>query len=187
VIARRLFTAWLLALAGFGPAAAQTIGGEFTLQDGAGRQVSQDNFAGRYRLVFFGYTNCPDICPVGLYNIARALALLGPQAGQWAPLFITVDPVRDTPAQMGRYTSLFSRQIIGLTGTPAQIAGVERAYHVYVAPPDPKTGAIQHSDILFILSPQGHFITGLPANTAPAALAMVLRQAMRGGLSDASR
>jgi protein SCO1/2 len=164
---------WLLAV----PAAAQTIGGDFTLQNSAGQPVSAHDYAGKYLVVFFGYTNCPDVCPVTLYNIARALALLGPQADRVAPLFITVDPARDTPALMRRYTALFSPRIIGLTGTAVQIAAVERAYHVYAAP-DSNTGFILHSAILFIMGPGEEFRSGLPADTPPAALAAALRAAM---------
>jgi protein SCO1/2 len=164
---------WLLA----SPAAAQTIGGDFALRDSAGHQVSAHDYAGKYLLVFFGYTNCPDVCPVTLYNIARALVLLGPQADRVVPLFITVDPARDTPALMGRYTALFSPRIIGLTGTAAQITAVEREYHVYAAP-DLKTGLIRHSAILFLMDGRGNFVSGLPADTPPAALAAALRAAM---------
>ncbi len=112
-----------------------------------------------------------------MYNITRALALLGPQADRVAPLFITVDPARDTPALMRRYTALFSPRIIGLTGSVEQIAAVERTYHVYAAP-DPKNGLILHSAILFIMGPDGKFRSGLPADTPPAALAAALRAAM---------
>jgi protein SCO1/2 len=164
---------WLLA----SPAAAQTIGGDFALRDSAGHQVSAHNYAGKYFLVFFGYTNCPDVCPVTLYNIARALVLLGPQADRVVPLFITVDPARDTPALMGRYTALFSPRIIGLTGSVEQIAAVERTYHVYAAP-TPKNDLILHSAILFLMGPDGVFVSGLPADTPPAALAAALRAAM---------
>jgi len=164
---------WLLAL----PAAAQSLGGDFALQTSAARQVSAQDYRGKFLLVFFGYTNCPDICPVTLYNIARALALLGPQADRVAPLFITVDPARDTPALMGRYTALFSHRIIGLTGSAAQITAVEREYHVYAAP-DPKTGLIRHSAILFLMDRRGNFVSGLPADTPPAALAAALRAVM---------
>jgi protein SCO1 len=151
-----------------------TIGGDFSLTDGAGRMVTENDFRGRFLLVFFGYTNCPDVCPVTMYKIARALQLMGSQAANIQPLFITVDPTHDTPALVGKYAALFSSAIIGLSGTSRQIAHVEREYHVYVGPRDPKTGAIDHSAILYVMSPDGGFLSALPDHLSAAQLAASL-------------
>jgi protein SCO1/2 len=148
-----------------------TIGGGFILTDGAGRMVTENDFRGRFLLVFFGYTNCPDVCPVTMYKIVQALQLMGSQAAKIQPLFITVDPTHDTPALVGKYAALFSSAIIGLSGTSPQVEHVEREYHVYVGPRDPKTGAIDHSAILYVMSPDGSFLSALPDNLSAAVLA----------------
>lgn len=151
-----------------------TIGGGFILTDGAGRMVTENDFRGRFLLVFFGYTNCPDVCPVTMYKIVQALQLMGSQAAKIQPLFITVDPTHDTPALVGKYAALFSSAIIGLSGTSPQVEHVEREYHVYVGPRDPKTGAIDHSAILYVMGPDGSFLSALPDNLSAAELAASL-------------
>jgi protein SCO1/2 len=151
-----------------------TIGGGFSLTDGAGRMVTENDFHGRFLLVFFGYTDCPDVCPVTMNKIARAFQLMGSQAAQTQPLFITVDPTHDTPALVGKYAALFSSAIIGLSGTSRQVEHVEREYHVYVGPRDPKTGAIDHTAILYVMSPDGSFLSALPNSLSAAELAASL-------------
>jgi protein SCO1/2 len=155
------------------PAAARpaSIGGAFSLTQAPGRTVHDTDFHGKYLLVFFGYTGCPDICPDTLYKIAQALRLMGRLSTQVQAVFITVDPLRDTPAIMANYAALFSPGIIGLSGSASQIAAVERDYHVYAGPRDPVTGAIAHSAILYIMRPDGTFASALPDNVTAAALA----------------
>jgi protein SCO1/2 len=159
-----------------------TIGGSFILTDGAGRMVTEDDFRGKFLLVFFGYTNCPDVCPVTMYKIVQVLQLMGSQAAKIQPLFITVDPAHDTPALVGKYTALFSSAITGLSGTSPQVEHVEREYHVYVGPRDPKTGAIDHSAILYVMSPDGSFLLALPDDLSAVELAASLMKltAMHG-------
>jgi protein SCO1/2 len=157
--------------AGAQPAGAQpaSIGGNFSLIAAPDRTVSNTDFHGKYLLVFFGYTACPDLCPATLDKIARALRLMGSHSSQIQPIFITIDPAHDTPAIMASYAALFSPDIIGLSGAAAQIAAVEQEYHVYAGPRDPKTGAIAHSAILYLMRPDGRFATAIPDNiTAPA-------------------
>jgi protein SCO1/2 len=173
--------ACILAAASLGPCisaapAQASIGGPFSLINGAGRDVTDRDFRGKFLLVFFGYTNCPDLCPTTLEAIAQALKLLGAEAANIQPLFITVDPARDSPALMGRYVALFSPRITGLSGSPAQVQRVEREYHVYVGPADPKTGAINHSAILYIMGPDGRFITALNDTLSAGQLATQLKQ-----------
>lgn len=111
-----------------------TIGGPFELIDAAtGRQVSDQAFRGKWLLVFFGYTHCPDVCPTTLSNIAESMAQLGPLAEQIQPLFITVDPERDTRDVLLDYVTAFDPRIIGLSGSAEQIAAAARAYHIYYA------------------------------------------------------
>jgi protein SCO1/2 len=150
------------------------IGGAFSLMEAPDRTVHDTDFQGKYLLVFFGYTGCPDICPTTLYKIAQVLRLMGPGAAKVQAVFITVDPLRDTPAIMASYAALFSPDIIGLSGSASQIAAVERDYHVYSGPRDPATGAIAHSAILYIMRPDGGFATALPDNVTAATLADTL-------------
>src|SRR5918996_3071934 len=100
------------------------IGGPFALVDHTGHTVTDADYRGKLMLVFFGFTHCPDVCPTTLQEIASALDVLGDEAGRVQPLFITVDPERDTPEVMAGYVDLFHPGIVGLTGTPEQVASV---------------------------------------------------------------
>lgn len=109
------------------------IGGPFTLVDQHGETVRESEFRGRVMLVFFGFTHCPDICPVTVAALSKAMALLGDKAGQVAPIFITVDPARDTPEVMQAYLEHFDPRFVGLTGTQEQIRQAQAAYKAYAA------------------------------------------------------
>ncbi|MBV8869260.1 MAG: SCO family protein [Acetobacteraceae bacterium] len=152
--------------------ATAAIGGPFTLENGNGQAVTNRDFRGKYMLVYFGYTYCPDVCPTTLTELAGALDKLGPKAARVQPIFITVDPQRDTPAVIKQYTGAFSPRIVGLTGTPDQIAAVERAYHVYAAKhvtgPGPNDYGMDHSSVLYLMGPDGRFVAPIDADqTAP--------------------
>ena len=137
------------------------IGGPFTLVDGDGKTVTDANFRGRYMLVYFGYTFCPDVCPTTLAEEAAALDKLPPaEAARIQPLFITVDPERDTPKVVKSYAAAFYPRMIGLTGSVAQISAVERAYKVYAAKAsDGKGGySMDHSSIIYLMGPDGRFL-----------------------------
>lgn len=137
-----------------------SLGGPFELLDHTGRTVTDQTFRGRFMLVFFGFTHCPDICPTELQLVAEVLDRLGPQADRVAPLFITIDPERDTPETLADYVALFDPRLIGLTGTPAQIAAAARAYRVYYArvqPPGASTYLMDHSSFLYLIGPDGGF------------------------------
>ncbi|GLR66651.1 hypothetical protein GCM10010909_13310 [Acidocella aquatica] len=169
-----------LALA-LSPARAQSaIGGPFSLTGGAGQSITSDNFPGKFLLIFFGYTHCPDECPATMYQLARALAEMGAAARRLQCLFITIDPARDTPAIASRYADLFSPDIIGLSGTPAQVAQAMQAYHVYAAPAGPQGGEITHSDFIYLMAPNGSFITAYPGNLPAKTLAARITPAMGG-------
>ncbi len=156
------------------------IGGAFSLVDGAGRTVTDRDLRGRYALVYFGYTACPDVCPTTLNQMAAALASLGSAGDKVVPVFITVDPARDTPAVVASYVAAFSPRLLGLTGTPAQIAAVARAYRVYYAKHPTGTGpteySMDHTSLLYLMGPDGRFIAPLRADADAASMAASLRE-----------
>ncbi len=154
------------------------IGGLFQLTDDHGRSVTDADYRGRWMLVYFGYTNCPDACPLTLQKIAATLKDLGPLADRLAPLFVTVDPARDTPSQLLSYVENFDPRIVGLTGSSEQIAAAAKAYRVYYAPDAPeKSGAyvVGHSSFLYLTDPDGRFNALLPPDAGEDQLAVVLR------------
>jgi cytochrome oxidase Cu insertion factor (SCO1/SenC/PrrC family) len=141
-----------------GISAAVSVGGPFALTDDQGKAVTDQTYRGRWMLVYFGYTFCPDVCPTELQTIAGALDKLGPEAKSVVPLFITIDPERDTPAALANYVKLFDDRLIGLTGTPEQISTVARAYRVYyakVTPKDSTTYLMDHSSFVYLVGPDG--------------------------------
>lgn len=148
--------------------AAVTIGGPFTLIDPHDRIVTNRNLLGRYVLVYFGYTGCPDVCPTTLNAVSQAIRLLGAKAQKVQPVFITIDPAHDTPKVLGQYVASFSPSLIGLTGSLAALRSVENAYHVIVRfGPD----GIDHSAVLYLMAPDGAFLAPLPANSSAATIA----------------
>ncbi|MGH7155693.1 MAG: SCO family protein [Acetobacteraceae bacterium] len=178
----------LLALLMFGTAgflwfsgrAASAIGGPFHLVDGAGQTVTNETYRGKYMLVYFGYTYCPDVCPTTLQAMTNALDALGPKANQIAPLFITVDPARDTPAVMKRYAAAFSPRLIGLTGSPEQIARVTKEYHVYAAKDVTGPGpdySMDHSSVIYFMGKDGQFIAPVQEG-APKQMAASIEKLM---------
>ena len=157
------------------PTSTAQVGGPFSLIGPTGGPVADRDFRGKFLLVYFGYTHCPDVCPTTLEEVAAALQSLGPRAARVQPIFITVDPRRDTPGIVGPYAAHFSRQILGLTGSPAQIAAVERAYNVYASPestPEQLDAAIDHSSVLYLMGPDGSFIAPVRIDAGPARLAV---------------
>ncbi len=159
------------------------IGGPFTLTDQGGREVSERDFAGTYRIVYFGFTSCPDVCPTDLQRIAQALRALEKSdpriAAEVQPIFVTVDPERDTPAVMKRYVSAFHPRIVGLTGTPEQVADAARRYGIFYAKEE-QAGAggytMSHNRIVYLFGPKGEPIAILPHDEGVAAIAAELRR-----------
>ena len=154
------------------------IGGPFHLTDDKGHTVTQADYRGRWMLVFFGYTNCPDECPLTLQKMTAAFGKLGPLADKIAPLFITVDPARDTSARLASYLANFDPRIIGLTGSETQVAEAARAYRVYYAPArHEESGAdlVSHSTFLYLMDPTGKFSALLPSDVDADMLAAALR------------
>jgi protein SCO1/2 len=151
------------------PLAGAKIGGPFTLTDQDGKTVRDTDFAGKYRLVYFGYSYCPDICPVDLQKLMRGLAAFeksDPARGaKIAPMFITIDPERDTPAALKPFVSRYHPRLIGLTGTPEQIAAVAKAYVVIynkVPGSAPDRYLMAHSQLAFLMDPAGKPLALLP-------------------------
>lgn len=158
-----------------------TIGGDFRLVDETGRDVGSADYDGKYRLMFFGFTFCPDICPTELQVIARALDALGPDAEAVEPLFVSVDPERDRPPQLAEYTDLFHPAIVGLTGTPEQVAATARSFRVYYAKvpgSDGRNYTMDHSTYTYLMGPDGKFLTVFPRGTQPGEIADAIRQFM---------
>ncbi len=161
-----------------------TVGGPFSLVDGSGRVVTDADFRGRWMLVYFGYTFCPDVCPTELQLVSATLDALGPDAAKIVPLFITIDPARDTPATMAGYVKLFDDRLIGLTGTEAQIAAVARAYRVYYAKAERKDTTeylMDHSSFLYLMGPGGKLRALYRPGTSAQELAASLRTRLAGG------
>ncbi len=157
------------------PRATAAIGGPFRLPASNGQIIDSRSFPGRFRLLYFGYTHCQDICPTTLDALAGALKLLGHDADRVQPLFVTVDPGRDTPMVLQTYLAKFSPQLVGLTGTPQQIAAIERAFHVTSIVHGTATGYdIDHSAVLYLMSPDGRFVAPIRAGTTAAAMAATL-------------
>jgi protein SCO1 len=167
-----------------------TIGGPFTLTAPDGTTVTEQTYRGKWLLVFFGFTSCPDTCPTALLEIAAALDKLGPDADKLQPLFITVDPLRDTPAVMENYTQSFDPRIVGLTGTPQQIAAVAQEYGVYYAPrkigPGVEDYVMDHGSYLYLMDPEGKFVRGFDADTSGGRIAEVVRGVMSKARENAS-
>lgn len=159
------------------------IGGPFTLVAQDGRTVRDSDFAGKYRIVYFGYTHCPDVCPNDLAVIGQALRRLekedGARAAKIQPLFISVDPERDTPAVMKEYAAAFHPRLLALTGTPQQVAAVAKEYAVWSSkqPAQPGGGyAVDHSRITILMGPKGEPIAFLPSDQGADAVAAELRK-----------
>lgn len=180
-----------LALAGCGggapkeepPLAGAAIGGDFTLTNSKGEPVRWGDFTGKYRVVYFGYTFCPDICPTDMQRVAQGLKELKAsdpaKAGKIVPIFITVDPARDTEAVVGEFAAAFSPDIIGLTGTPEQIAAAAKTFKVFYQKGEPQPGGgylVDHSNVVYLFDPQGAPIATLPTDKGGKAVAAELER-----------
>jgi cytochrome oxidase Cu insertion factor (SCO1/SenC/PrrC family) len=150
------------------------VGGPFTLVDHTGKTVTDKDFHGKYMLVFFGYTYCPDVCPTELQVMMAALDTLGSRAAEVRPVFITIDPERDTPTVMQSYVENFGPTLLGLTGTPEQIAQTAKAYRVYYAKAGKSETSdylMDHSSIIYLMGPDGRFVKHFTYTTDAATLA----------------
>lgn len=168
-----------------GPGVASTgtalIGGPFTLVGRDGKPVTDQAFRGKYMLVFFGFTHCPDICPAELQVMSAALDELGAKANDIIPIFITLDPERDTPPVVAAYVMNFGPRFVGLTGSPEQIAAAAKAYRVTYAKfqeegakPDDYT--IDHAALVYLMGKDGEYLTHFAYGTPAAKMAETLRR-----------
>ncbi len=143
--------------------------GPFSLMDHREKPITDHVFRGKFMLVFFGYTYCPDVCPMDLQTIARAVDALGKAGDQVQPIFITVDPARDTPEVIAEYASHFHPRLISLTGTRQQIAEAARNYGVIsmkiINQDDPENYSINHSALTYLLGPDGKFVAAFDHGT----------------------
>ena len=155
------------------------VGGPFELVAHDGRTVTNKTFEGEFMLIYFGFTYCPDVCPTELQVMASALDLLGPDADKVRPILITIDPERDSVETMAQYVANFHPRLLGLTGTPEQIATAARAYRVYYEKvEDPGSNAaytMDHSSIVFLMAPDGGFLAHFGPGTGPDAMAEKIR------------
>jgi protein SCO1/2 len=147
-----------------------------------GAAITEQTYRGKWLAVYFGYTSCPDVCPTTLLDIAQALDALGPRAGAVQPLFITVDPKRDTPAVLTEYVKSFHPRLIALTGTPAQLAATARSFHVFHERHDNDDGgySIDHSAFIYLIDPDGRLAKTVASEGGSKQIAAALSALMNG-------
>jgi len=170
-----------------GQLAGSSVGGPFSLVDQDGKRVRDTDFTGRYRLIYFGFANCPDVCPVDLQVIGAGLKRFeaddAERAAKVQPIFITVDPARDTPEVLKAYVPNFHPRLIGLTGSEAEIEAAKKEFAVYGMKMEPASpgGAynVNHSRIIFLFGPDGQPIEMVPHDQGPQAVAAVLDRFVR--------
>jgi protein SCO1 len=157
------------------------LGGDFALVDKTGKTVRWSDFAGKYRIVYFGYTWCPDICPTDVQRMAQGFKLFArdhpEEAQRIQSIFISVDPERDTPAKVGEFAAAFSSDLIGLTGTPAQVEAAKKAFKVFSSRGEmqPNGGyLVNHSNLTYLFDPEGKPLGTLPTDKGPQAVAAEL-------------
>ena len=157
------------------------LGGRFTLTATNGRTVTDQTYRGKWVLIYFGYTSCPDACPTALNNMGVALDRLGSEAGALQPVFITVDPKRDTREALAEYLKSFDPHIVALSGTEEQIAAVIKEYHVY-ASAHPESGGgnytVDHSSFYYLINPEGRFVRVIAGDVSGEELAARLHHWM---------
>jgi cytochrome oxidase Cu insertion factor (SCO1/SenC/PrrC family) len=155
------------------------IGGAFTLVDENGLTRHPEDFSGKLMLVYFGYTYCPDACPTALQDMSHAIDLLGAKGEQVQPIFITVDPARDTVEQMKLYASNFHPRLIALAGTPAQIAEAAKAYRVYYEK-GKSAGAddylMDHTAFIYLMGRDGEYLSHFPPGTTAEQMAAAIEK-----------
>lgn len=157
------------------------IGGKFALIDDDGKPFTDADLKGKWHLVFFGYTHCPDICPTALNDLSLAFDQLGAEAKQIDIVFISIDPERDTPAVLKSYVQSFSGPIVGLTGTSAEVAAAAKAYQVYYAKHPSADGGydMDHSAVIYLMDPEGRFTATFGPDDTPEKMVARLRTLLR--------
>lgn len=167
------------------PLEGAAIGGPFTLVNKAGQQVRWSDFAGKYRIIYFGYTFCPDACPMDVSTTMRGLNLFAKShadlAAQVQPIFVSIDPARDTPARVGEFAAAFSPRLMGLTGTPEQVAAAAKAFAVPYTKGKETAGGylMDHGRVTFLMDREGKPLAMLPADKGAEAVAAELAKWVR--------
>ena len=157
---------------------ASAIGGPFRLVDQEGKTVTDADLKGKWSLIYFGYTHCPDACPTALNDISIALDELGPKRAEVRPVFITVDPERDTSQVLKSYVTAFDAPILALTGTPEEIAQAAKGYRVYYAKHPEADGdySMDHSSVIYVMDPEGRFTATFTPESSPEDIAARLKK-----------
>ncbi len=157
------------------------IGGAFELVDQNGKPFTEKDLKGKYSLIYFGYTYCPDVCPTELQTMTQALEMLGPLAKKIRPVMISVDPERDTPEVLKEYLTNFYPGFVGLTGTPEQVRKAGQAYRVFYRKTDEKSASdylMDHSSIVYLMDPEGRYLKHFAYGTTPEKMAEGIRKAI---------
>ena len=159
------------------------IGGPFTLTDHNGNEFTEQNLLGRYSLVFVGYTFCPDVCPTTLSDLGETMNLLGEDGEKVKAVFISIDPERDKPADLKEYVAYFHPNVLGVTGTPEQIAKAAKAYRIYYAREKSEDTSdedytMSHSSIVYLMGPNGKFLTHFSYGTDSTKMAQKILEMM---------
>ena len=160
------------------------IGGPFALVDHTGTARTEKDLLGRFAVVNFGFTNCPDVCPTTLQTISDALELMGPAAQRIRPVFVSVDPDRDTPERLRTYREAFDERILMLTGSEAAVARAAKAYKVgynRMKPAEDGSYMVNHTALIYLMGPDGGYITHFPFRIAPDKLAAALKKWVGSG------
>lgn len=156
------------------------IGGDFTLTDSSGKETHAYDFKGKYMLVYFGFTHCPDICPTTLLVMRNALDALGMKKKEITPVFISLDPERDTPERVKQYITNFGDTLVGLTGSPAQVKQAANAYRVYYSKVEQENSAsgylIDHSGFVYLMDPKGRYLAHFTHTISETELTSKLNQ-----------
>lgn len=161
---------------------ASLIGGAFSLIDHTGIAVTEKNFQDKYMLVFFGFTNCPSVCPLGLSRMIRALKKIDDFESKITPVFITVDPERDTPERMTTYLGHYHSSFVGLTGSEEQLEQVKTAYRAYSfksKDPDSDNYSYDHSSMIYLMDKQGQYITHFSDQTSVDEMSVIVQKNMQ--------
>ena len=160
------------------------VGGPFRMVDQSGAAVDEDVLKGKWSAVFFGFTHCPDICPTTMFALGQVEPLLGARARKFQTVFVSVDPGRDTPEQLAQYlsNSAFPKAAVGLTGSPAQVDRIAKAYHVYYQRQgEGEAYAVNHASYTYLMSPKGGFVCVIPYGQTPEQIAAKVTAAMKAG------
>jgi cytochrome oxidase Cu insertion factor (SCO1/SenC/PrrC family) len=159
------------------------IGGPFTMINQKGETVTEKTYAGQYTLIYTGFTRCGDVCPAQLQVMAAALTEMGTLSDKITPIFVSIDPERDTPQVMADYVKNFHPRLQGLTGSAEQVAAFAKAYHLFYQkvpnPKDPADYEMDHSNILYLMGPDGKFVTHFTYTTDAKALSEDLKKVLQ--------